>query len=225
MSKTKTIIAGLGVTAALGVAALPALTFASEEVTGNVDLYVVIPEAIAMTITGNNDGNSIAGSGNGAIDVFSPSSATGDLDGHTLPETSTTVASSSAWKLNQNSVKEGGDFASTVTIYTNAASGYTLTVKDADANNALVAGENSIPAIADGETKLEAGTSAWGYRVGTTGDWLAMPISTGTAGTIGTENTNTTDGTEYTVQYGVATASDQAAGTYTDQIVYTATTK
>lgn len=54
MSKTTKIIAALGVVAGLGVAALPAFTYAAE-VAGNVELEVDIAPAIAMTITGNND--------------------------------------------------------------------------------------------------------------------------------------------------------------------------
>ena len=117
---------------------------------------------------------------------------------------------------------EGGTFKSTITIYTNNASGYSLTMKDGDTNNALVNGSNSIPATS--ATTLSEGTAAWGYRVGTSGNWLAVPISTDTAATIGSENVKTDDGTEYTVEYGVATAGDQATGVYTDTIIYTATT-
>lgn len=57
MSKTTKIIAALGVVAGLGVAALPAFTFA-ETVTGDVDVVVEVQPAIAMTITGNNDDGS-----------------------------------------------------------------------------------------------------------------------------------------------------------------------
>jgi hypothetical protein len=54
MSKTTKIIAALGVVAGLGVAALPAFTYAAE-VKGNVEIEVDVSSAIAMTITGNND--------------------------------------------------------------------------------------------------------------------------------------------------------------------------
>ncbi len=62
MSKTTKIIAALGVVAGLGVAALPAFTFAvGPSVSGDVDLYVEVQPAIAMTITGNNDDRSLYG--------------------------------------------------------------------------------------------------------------------------------------------------------------------
>lgn len=56
MSKTTKIIAALGVVAGLGVAALPAFSFATgPAITGDVEVQVEVPAAIAMTITGNND--------------------------------------------------------------------------------------------------------------------------------------------------------------------------
>ena len=55
MTKSKTILAGLGVVAALGAAALPLASYATESVSGNVELQVEVLPAIAMTISGNND--------------------------------------------------------------------------------------------------------------------------------------------------------------------------
>ena len=60
MSKTTKIIAALGVVAGLGVAALPAFTYAVEPITGDVEVQVDVQPAIAMTITGNNDGGANA---------------------------------------------------------------------------------------------------------------------------------------------------------------------
>lgn len=58
MSKSTKIIAALGVVAGLGVAALPAFTFAiqtPQSVSGDAEVYVEVQPAIAMAITGNND--------------------------------------------------------------------------------------------------------------------------------------------------------------------------
>lgn len=56
MSKTTKIIAALGVVSGLGVAAMPALTFADgTSVSGNVKVEVEIEPAIAMRIHSNND--------------------------------------------------------------------------------------------------------------------------------------------------------------------------
>lgn len=56
MSKTTKIIAALGVVAGLGVAALPAFTYAVDPISGDVEVQVEVQPAIAMTIAGNNDG-------------------------------------------------------------------------------------------------------------------------------------------------------------------------
>lgn len=235
MSKTTKIIAALGVVAGLGVAALPAFSYAAETVTGDVDLYVEVVPAIAMTITGNNDDNSHYGSGNGAVDVFNPATAaSSSIDGHPTPAAPTTTASSSWVSLLPNAVANGDNtngFKSTINVYTNAHSGYTLNVKDADSTTALtkVGSTETIPAgvpeSGDTTFDLAAGTAAWGYVIdnaSTTGEGYT-PISA-TDAQVKTRGTKTSGGETTTVYYGVATASDQATGVYTDTIVYTATT-
>ena len=75
MSKSTKIIAALGVVAGLGVAALPMATFATytpQSVSGDVDVIVEIPEAIAMTIVGNNDDASNYGTAFSATAVADP---------------------------------------------------------------------------------------------------------------------------------------------------------
>jgi len=230
MSKTTKIIAALGVVAGLGVAALPAFTYAAETVSGNVDLYVEVLPAIAMTITGNNDDNSHYGSGNGAVDVFNPATAaSSSIDGHTTPAAATTVASSSWTSLLPNAVANGNDtngFKSTITVYTNAAGGYTLNVKDADATLALtkVGSTETIPALA-ADGNLVAGTAAWGYKIDTaSADGTSYKAISATDAQVKTKATPTSGGEGTVVYYGVATASDQATGVYTDTITYTATT-
>ena len=217
MTKTTKVFATLGVVAGLGVAALPlGSVFATPaEVSGEVDLYVDVLPAIAMTITGNNDDNSNAGSGNGAIDVFDPAGAAGKtVDGHTIPSTATTVASSSWVELLPNAT---GTMTSTVTVYTNNATGYTLNVKDKDSTTALTSGTNTIPA-SDGA--VAAGTAKWNL----TGGSLTNKGITATDQEVKATSTKTNNGDATTVTYNVATAADQATGTYTDTIVYTATT-
>ena len=230
MSKSTKIIAALGVVAGLGVAALPAFTYAAETVTGNVDLYVDVVPAIAMTITGNNDDNSHYGSGNGAVDVFNPAgAASSSIDGHPTPATPTTTASSSWASMLPNAIVDGDDtngFKSTITVYTNNASGYTLNVKDADATLALtkVGSTETIPALtADGD--ITPGTAAWGYKIDTAAtEGVGYKAIKATDAQVKTRATKTSGGEQTKVYYGVATASDQATGTYTDTIVYTATT-
>ncbi len=281
MSKSTKIIAALGVAAGLGVAALPAFTFATESVTGDVEVQAEVVPAIAMTITGNNDSGThssvsysltsdtevqpgttyytrsgSAGSyvytavqdptGNpselgyyvqnaatsyAAVDNFNPSTAASStIDGHNTPATAVLGTSSSYISLLPNSTAIGAagqgqnGFVSTITVYTNAASGYDLTMKDKDADTALT-NVNGATIPATGETTLTAGTAAWGYRVSGDTNWLAVPASTGSAAAIASLDTKTSGGDETIVEYGVATAADQATGIYADTIVYTATTR
>ena len=76
-----------------------------------------------------------------------------------------------------------------------------------------------------GTTTITAGTSAWGYRVGSNTNWLAVPISTGAAATIASSNSYSSSAQATKIYYGVASSSSQAAGTYTDTVVYTATVR
>lgn len=291
MSKTTKIIAALGVVAGLGVAALPAFTYAEETVTGDVQVQAEVVPAIAMTISGNNDGGSHAPvtyslsddtevqsgttyytrsgsagsyvyaavtdpSGNPhdlgyyvqdaaltyrSVNSFNPSTAaSSSIDGHTTPAASITGTSSTYISLLPNAVATGdgtSKFSSTITVYTNNATGYALTLKDKDADTDLVnANGATIPATA--ATSLTAGTAAWGYKVfsqhgnnagegaqatGNT-EWLAVPASSASGAAISNLGTKTSGGDQTIVDYGVATAADQATGIYADTIVYTATT-
>ena len=237
MSKTTKIIAALGVVAGLGVAALPAFTYA-ESTSGNVDVYVDVRDAIAMTIVGNNDNGANApktGVTYHSVDNSAPSGLT-EVDGHTAGTTA--GVSSSYVSLLPNAVANDTTdptFKSTITVYTNSSHGYTLGVLSSTTDAALLNddGTNSIPA----GSSLTAGTAAWAYKInptaGETGDttgtaditantWTAM-ATTNTQ--IAHEDTATNDGTEYVVNYGVATNDDQATGIYRTSLVYTAATK
>ena len=243
MSKSKIAIATLGTVAALGVAALPLTSYATETVNGSVDLYVEISPAIAMTIVGNNDSETLYGDStnptHGAVDVFAPSTAaSSSIDGHTTPAASTTVASSSYASLLPNSVVNGGSttgaegFKSTIMVYTNAAGGYNLHIKDSDSTLALtkIGSAETIPAgtESEGSLTLARGTAAWGYKVDTVStDGTGYKAITASDVQIKQQSapTSAESNRKTTVYYGVATASDQATGVYTDTIVYTATTR
>ena len=93
----------------------------------------------------------------------------------------------------------------------------TLTVKDADDNLALVSGLNTIPA----GTNIVAGTSAWGYKV----NGGAYTAITAADASVHSSDEATMGGDITNISYGVSTSEDQAAGVYTDTIVFTATTK
>ena len=295
MTKSTKILAGLGVVAALGVAALPLASYA-ETVSGNVQLEVEVLPAIAMTISGNNDSGTphaafkavtvetgddvsayyeydgtnhtyaltsdgTAGAGKtyyekvtlgsfGEIDnVFAPSGiASKTLDGHTIVASQDTDTSSSYVSILPYSKVEGdrsnpgatpNNFGSIITVYTNANAGYTLSVKDFDANTDLThtSGEFHIQARSG---SLTAGTNGWNYDVTRFGSHEVnfVPTEGGTAINDITDQAitasdveidnwtaKTSNGRVTIVDYNVATDADQATGTYTDTIVYTATTR
>lgn len=285
MSKSTKIIAALGVVAGLGVAALPAFSYATENVTGDVQVQVEVLPAIAMTISGNNDGGThsatsfkaVTPEGSevpseegwyelsdhtyslsedssvdpektyyeaatptySAVDNFNPDTlvAGRTLDGHTIPATAVAGTSSSYISLLPNSVIEGdtslkwnagtptNNFGSEITVYTNAHSGYTLKLKDADANTDLTRQDGAAYIPASG-TAVAAGTAGWNYDV-TLADGTASiehAAITASDATIDSLDTATSGGNKTYVDYNVATAHDQATGVYTDTIVYTAVT-
>jgi len=112
----------------------------------------------------------------------------------------------------------------TATVSTNNPTGYKITVIDADTNNALTSGTGSsaytIPALTG---TLKAGTAGWGIKGGTQTNYAAVPASNGTPLTLNTVN-EPKDHQATTFHYGVATSPTQHSGTYTDTIIFTATT-
>ena len=129
----------------------------------------------------------------------------------------------------------------TVTVNTNNATGYTLTLADADATTSLASGGNTISAHTGTQASPTAlASNRWGYRIVNVGGfgasaysaetnntsssstWAGVP-ATGAANTIKTTAT-TASGDTTTVWYGVKATSAQPSGTYSDTVTYTATT-
>lgn len=236
MSKTTKVIAALGVVAGLGVAALPAFTYAESTVSGNADVLVQVQDAIAMTIAGNQD--DVQDSGYDNVKVKSANITT--IGGQNVADFELTSTKTSGSKVSMlptsvidGGIGDGATFKSTINVYTNA-NAYNLSIQDSDNNNALslLDGSDTIPAgIPEGQDTtftLTAGQAAWGYIVDETatnhGGYKAVPVndggSTSAAGIAYKANNNT----ETVVNYGVATRGTQKTGTYKDTIVYTATT-
>ena len=237
MSKKSTkIIAVAGVVAGLGVAALPALTFAAQQsVSGGVNITTDVQEAIAMTITGNNDTEWNAGT---ELDpnpiegdsVYNPSGTAminsyDTADGEVFSGTVHNYSGSTTSILPNAKVDGDGTngFKSLIKVYTNSANGYTISLQDADSSAALVLGNNvdTIPA----GSSLSAGTAAWGYTLTSGSSYAAVPTNAETAATIKSDGAAFADCEETNVYYGVSTKAAQKSGTYTDTIVYTASTK
>lgn len=129
-----------------------------------------------------------------------------------------------------------------VSVSTNNALGYTLTLADSDATTTLVNGGNTIAAGAGTfAAPVTLANNTWGYRVDGVGAFGAGPTSvqtnqanlsglwtgvpaTGSAHTLkSTSSTATNDIT--TVWYGVKADTTNPNGVYSDQVTYTATTK
>jgi len=229
MSKTTKIIAALGVVAGLGVAALPAFTYATASVSGNADLYVKVDPAIAMTITGNNDdstdgdhlhqtGESTSPDAHGAANRANPDGAFGI--------TANTLTSSS--KIASMLPNAYASTTSTVTVYTNDAGGYGLTALAATPALTNESSDTIAAGVLTGET---GGQGLWSFKTDAddteeTGivaadDWAAMST---TAQTIRNTATRAMSGDPTVVTYGVSTGANQGTGVYKTSITYTATT-
>lgn len=251
MDKQKYKITAFCALSALALAATPLFARAADNVSvsGDVQLDVEVSPAIAMTITGNNDDGSLYNDGVTAyssVDTFSPgdedfSIAGSTLDGHTIPSTAVSGASSSFARLFPSSLVEGSaanGFRSAITVYTNNSSGYTLSVKDSDSDTNLLH-TNGTDYIPTTSSELSAGTAGWNYDVtkyGSAASGVWTPTATGTDAytienqavtssdiTIDTLTSKTSNGRITYVDYNVATAGDQTSGIYSDTLIYTAT--
>lgn len=195
MSKMTKTIAALGVVAGLGVAALPLSSYAAVVTDSTtVTAQAVIGEAISVTADAADD---------------------------TVTITDVTA--------NQD-VKEG---STVLTVQTNNVNGYNLTIKDSDTVTALTTdgtdATNGIPAAA----ALTKGTKGWGFKTATTTEGVTVSasaqayraIETGTQ-TIASRASGASveDGDKVTLTFGVVVDSSIAAGTYSDDVVITATT-
>ncbi len=207
MSKIKTLALALGTTAALGVAILPLAAYAETmQDTATLDVNVNINSIISMTL----ESHSAAGTKTTDCDSVSES-CTGDEQ-----VVRTTILPNSA---------DTTSMYTNIYVSTNSPDGYVLTVADSDNNaNLETAGGDTIAPI----SSLPAGGTnpGWAVQIDGQSSWLAMPTSSGTAITIKSyapspKAVTTNDLSR--INYGVATSNDQATGTYTDTITYTAT--
>ncbi len=235
MSKSTKIIAALGVVAGLGVAALPLSSYATEgEVSGNVTISATITDSIAMRIQSNSDStNANAQSGYGVVQ-YNPSSMQNSGD-----PTATTGPSLASVSLAANTYNYDTLYSD---IEVRSNTGYfKVTLQDADTTNTLDGASASIPAVSTESAQpggdptpsgtLSQYTAGWGYHVGAVAEqdaasavWNAVPTSNAaSADTIVEHTASNWGGTATKVVYGVATGQT-ATGTYTDTVVYTATT-
>lgn len=130
-----------------------------------------------------------------------------------------------------------------VTATTNSSTGYTVTVNDGDTSTTLNSGGGGTIAATSGTAASPTTLSAnnWGYRIdGIAGfgagptsavssgsvpslAFAAVPASSGTPDTVRTTTTADTGTVSTPVWYGLCADSTLTAGSYSDNIVYTAT--
>jgi len=128
-----------------------------------------------------------------------------------------------------------------VSVSTNNATGYFLTLADNDATTNLSDGTNNITAHAGTQASPTAlANNTWGYRVvgvggfgagaysgetnngSSTSTWAGVP-ATGSPNTLKTTSSTATNDIT-TVWYGVKVNTTLPSGVYTDTVTYTATT-
>lgn len=194
MSKTITkVIAGLGIVAGLGVAALPLSSYA-------LDQNVTVSFKVNPTLGGNE----------------TVCTTTVPNPGNLAAGTTATVACEIGYSAN---------------------GGASVSIVDADGTNNLAGtGSNSIPALSAtaNQSSLVAGTAGWGYKfvvddAGGTGGLAAIPtaanyngVPTGTALTVASNTSPVTDAIG-TFTFGVQTAVDTPADTYSDIVTISIT--
>ncbi len=183
---TAKIIKALGVSAALGVAAMPLTTFAANSAAAEGDVTVTINPTISMTLDS--------------------SKATATLDPNTV---------------------KSSDFYTTAKVSTNAAKGYTLSVKDKNTDSALfLNGDTSATQkISAAAGEPTAATATWAVK-DSNDDWVAMPASGSTALTIKNSGAKTAPVSDEAtnIEYAVSSGNSTIiSGTYKTTVVVTAT--
>ena len=209
MSQIKNVIAGLGIVASFSVALAPLATYADDPVTNPNTVTANINTVISMKLVS--------------------SQSAGD---QTIECTSYDDPACSGEPQDVESVILPGEADLTnmfteIYVSTNNVSGYTLTLADSDnnANLQTTAGATIAPTSSEPESSTNPG---WAVRIDGSSSWLAMPAANaGSNIVVKTHQPNPAAVSidDYSkVYYGVAISIDQASGSYTDTVVYTATT-
>lgn len=156
---------------------------------------------------------------------------------------SITISSSGSLALNVTPTLSGACTiqSDTVSVLTDDANGYTLTLNDSSTNTSLVYGGASINATSGSfASPAVLAANAWGYRVDslgsfgagpttsqtnvapTSGTFAALESSTATPDTLANTSAVADPAQNTTVWYGVCANTTVASGAYTSQVIYTA---
>ena len=240
-TKTTKIVAALGITAGLGLAALPAFSYAAEA-SGDVKVETEVESSLAMRIHSNADQTCVdEDSDPETPDVctdsygfigYNPATAQGSTD----PAATASGVASQATGLTLSSNQ-----ADTTTLYSNISvrsntGKFKVEVQDTDTDTAMrnEAGSTTenqyIPAGVTMDTTdstvINPGIAGWALKGGDITSWSAITASDASPLTVKALDTNTTNPLAYssdiTVNYAVSSGLTKT-DTYSDTITYTAT--
>lgn len=210
MSKSTKVIAALGVAAGLGVAALPAATFA-DSTTYTVPLAVNINESLNLEGTTTGEFASNAG----------VTLAAGESDLNSKTVFTANYNKAGGWKVTVAGTNDAAQQSGS-TLWNNATSGQGQSIAPFASGKSYTPAEGKI-VLGDGDP------SGWGITVTdvaddvTTGTGYSATAYTGITANAVVASTSTTGnaGKSFTVNYGVALADGQAAGNYKGNLTYT----
>lgn len=217
MSKSTKIVAGLGVAAALGVAALPVASFAA-------DYSVTVPVTAEI-------GSSVK------IEVKDNQASTPTWVAATTADSGSTHAFADLTTVAFSGAPGYGEEQTDLTrirVTTNYPSGYTIFATTTDLDHATAA-STSIPAFTSATAIVTSGNTAsgWGIRVKENPDAVSPATPTYKIGSATQYNGN--DGTaafetvsgltertehEYSVDYGINVSNTQASGSYAGSVTF-----
>lgn len=128
-----------------------------------------------------------------------------------------------------------------VSVLTDASTGYSLTFQDSTTNNSMLSGSNSVAASsAPAATPATLSSNTWGYRVDGQGSFGAgptsavsngglpsqtfayVPTSSQAADTLASTSSAADPAVVTPVWYGICVTPSTVAGTYSSSVVYTA---
>lgn len=210
MSKIKNVALGLGVVAGFAVAMAPLAAYADTEVTNPNTVTAVLGDVISMSL----ESHSTLGTKTLTCESQNNPACTGDNQ-----VVSTTILPSADDKTSMYTI---------ITVNTNVLNGFNLTMKDSDNNTNLQTTNNDTIATISSEP-VGGSNPGWAVKIDSQSSWNAVPAANAASPlTIKTHQPNpaaVSVNVQSTVTYGVAASSSQPSGTYTDTIVYTATTR
>ena len=214
MSKSTKIIAGLGVAAALGVAALPVASFAANY-SATVPVQATVANSVKIEVKDMNAGTpawtAAQQADSGSTHAFADLT-TVDF-GSLAPGVGTSLADQTELR-----------------VTTNYPSGYTISATTTDLDHATESGV-AIPDFTTATAVATSGntTSGWGISVQRTTNTPTYLIGSATAyngndGTSAFETQSSLSGltqNEYTVNYGINVGASQASGVYSGSVTFT----